>query len=837
MSTTDFDVDEVISKATIVEKLKLLAGKDAWHTYDIPSLGVPSIRFTDGPNGARGTRFVSGVPAACVPCGTALGATWDQELIYLAGQLIGEEVKAKGARGWLGPTVNIQRSPLGGRGFESFAEDPYLSGKIAASYINGAQSTGIVSTLKHFVANELEHERMAVDVRVSDRALREIYLLPFQIAIKDASPAAIMTAYNKVNGTHVSEDSWLLEDVLRKDWGFKGMIMSDWYGTYSTTEALNAGLDLEMPGPSRWRGDIANLAISSRKITHSTIDARARNVLNLVKSCMKAEGVSAEEGKRDTPENRALNRRLAAEGIVLLKNDNNILPLPDDITEIALIGPSLKNMAYCGGGSAQLEPYYIVSNYEGIVDQLTAQGTRKDVQIHYEIGAHAYDYLPLLGDNVTSPSGQKGELQMRFFNEPVSSTNREIIDELDLHDSAWQLMGYSSSRLNDRFWADIQGTFTPTETATFQWGIACYGTASLYVDDKLVIDNTSTQRPGNSFFGKGTAEERHLIEMVAGKAYKIRVEYGNALTTKVLKPGVVNYGGGAGRIGAVAIRDSQTAINAAVMLAERCKYTILCVGLDKEWESEGFDRSTMDLPDPMPKLIQSVLDVNPNTIVVTQSGTPINMQPWVSTTTTQVHMWYGGNEVGNGLADVLFGKVNPSGKLPMSFPNAIEDTPSFLNFESQRGRVIYGEDIYVGYRYYEKLKKSLAFPFGHGLSFTTFNYSNLHVTRQSATFRIRNSGSTDGATVAQLYVSPSPSNSISRPVKELKGFIKVFLRRGEEKDVSIPIDRLATSFWDEVIGAWVSEQGTYGVLVGESSVNICLKGLLDVGETMTWSGL
>ncbi|CZR61435.1 related beta-glucosidase K [Phialocephala subalpina] len=796
--TSGFDVEEVLAEATLLEKLSLLAGKDAWHTQDIPRLGVPSIRFTDGPNGARGTRFTSGVPAACLPCGTALGATWDQDLIYQPGVLIGEEVKVKGAQGWLGPTVNMPRSPLGGRGFESFAEDPYLSGKMAGGYIR---------------ANDQEHERMAVDVRVSDRALREIYLLPFQIALKDGNLGAIMTSYNKVNGTHVSESKFFLEEVVRGEWGFKGMVMSDWYGTYSTSEALNAGLDLEMPGPTRWRGIIADLAVSSRKVTHATINSRARSVLNLVNRCTKIEGVSPFEGKRDNPEDHMLNRKLATDSIVLLKNDNNILPLSLDIGEMALIGPNMKNAAYCGGGSAQLEGYYTVSNYQGIVDRLTRNGERKDVKIHFEEGAHAYGFLPVLGENVISPTGQKGHLRMRFFADPPSMPNRGVIDELDLHDSTWQLMGYSHPGLDTRFWADVEGTYIPLETEKFEWGIACYGTLSLFIDEKLIIDNTSSQEAGNSFFGKGTTER------------------------DVTKPGVVNYGGGAGRIGVVKLIDHEVAIERAVMLAKRCMHTILCVGLDKEWESEGYDRPDMDLPRPTPKLIAAVLEANPDAIVVTQSGTPINMQPWVSKTTTQIHMWYGGSEVGNGLADILFGISNPSGKLPVSFPNAIEDTLAFLNFESERERVIYGEGPYLGYSYYEELKKSVAFPFGHGLSYTDFVFSELRVSTEQTTLHIRNSGSVAGATVAQLYVSPAPTNTISRPIKELKGFVKIFLEPGEEKGVCIKLDRLATSFWDEILDCWVSEKGTYGVHIGQSSAEICMEGSLEVGETTTWSKL
>ncbi|VUC32424.1 unnamed protein product [Clonostachys rosea] len=859
-------------------------GKDAWHTFDIPRLNVPSIRCTDGPNGARGTKFTAGVPAACLPCGTALGATWNKSLIKKAGNLIGLEVKAKGAQVWLGPTVNMHRSPLGGRGFESFSEDPYLSGKLAGSYIYGAQSTGIVSTLKHFVANDQEHERMAVDVRITDRALREIYLLPFQIALKEGQPGAVMTSYNKVNGLHVSENPILLEDILRGEWGFKGMIMSDWYGTYSTVEALNAGLDLEMPGPARLRGILADLAISSRKVSRATLDARARNVLNLVKRCAKIEGVSPRETTRDMPDDRALNRKLAAESVVLLKNDCNILPIPEHVDEIALIGPNMKNGAYCGGGSAQLDSYYVVTNYQGITDRMTNFGENKDVKIHYEVGAHAWGFLPLLGSKVTTPDGGTNGLRMRFFAEPPSDQFREYVDEMEIKDSTWQLMGYSHPKLGPRFWADVEGTVRVAEDGNYELGIACCGTAVLFVDGNMIIDNASSQEPGNSFFGRGTTEKKANLNLKAGREYQILLQFGSLPTSKIYKEGVVAYGAGAGRIGMWPVVDPDEAIAKAVTLARKCKYTVVCVGLDKDLESEGYDRPDMNLPEATNRLVEKVLDVNPDAIIITQSGSPINMQPWASRTTTQVHMWYGGNETGNGLADVLFGHENPSGKLPVTFPNRIEDTPAFLNFESERGSVVYGEGIYVGYRYYEKLKRAVTFPYGsvqdfpclaklrsvagntcshltfkfglislmvispsetfanfkinrHGLSYTSFLFSDLVVSSHEVSLLVRNTGPVEGATVVQLYISPAPTNSISRPLKELKGFKKVFLLPGEERSIQIPLGRLATSFWDETLGCWLSEQGDYGVHIGHSSADICLSGTLQVHETVTWSGL
>ncbi|KFZ14141.1 hypothetical protein V501_03399 [Pseudogymnoascus sp. VKM F-4519 (FW-2642)] len=826
-----FDIESIIQEATINEKILLLAGKDFWHTSPLERFNIPSIRTSDGPNGVRGTKFFGGVPAACLPCGTGLASTWDLELLRKAGVLIGEECLAKGAACWLGPTINIQRSPLGGRGFESFSEDPYFSGKLAGSYINGVQSKDVVATVKHYVANDQEHERVAVDAKVTERALREIYLLPFQIAIADSAPGAVMTAYNKVNGTHVSEDKRLLQDILRNEWRWKGLVMSDWFGTYSTTEAFNAGLDLEMPGPSRWRTGIANLAVSSRKVTDETINDRVRNVLEFVQRASKAK-ISLTETVRDFPEDRKLNRQLAGDSVVVLKNNAGVLPLSKDIKQIALIGSNLKNVAFCGGGSASLEPYYAISPYQGIIDKLG-----KDTAVHYEIGAYSHALLPILSDGLTTPDGRPGAL-ISFFADPPSVCNRQVVDQLSIREAFFQLMDYRHPQLETLYYATVEGFFLAPATGIFQFGITVYGSGNLFIDNKLVIENTETQRPGTSFFGKGTAEEIGEVDLVEGKTYHVRLEFASSPTSKVLKPGVVAFPGGAGRIGAALKINEEEHIRRAVRLASENEHTIICVGLSKDWESEGFDRQDMDLPGNVSRLVSAVVEANPRTVVVTQSGTPINMLPWADKTTTQVHAWYGGNETGNGLADVLFGDVNANGRLPLSFPRRNADNPAFLNFRSEGGRVVYGEDIYVGYRYYEKVERAVLFPFGHGLSYTTFEFSDLNVEKTRVVLKVTNTGGRAGREVIQLYIGADEHASrISRPKKELKGFAKVFLKMSETQEVIIQLDRFATAYYDEILAKWVNEKGKYKVLIGKSSANIVLEGDLEVEETVVWSGL
>ncbi|KAG4438285.1 hypothetical protein IFR05_006220 [Cadophora sp. M221] len=829
-----FDVEDVMGQLSADEKTALLSGSDFWHTVALPKHNVPSIRCADGPNGIRGTRFFAGVPAACLPCGTALGATWDKDLLYQAGVLLGKESIAKGARCWLGPTINIQRSPLGGRGFESYSEDPHLSGILASHIIQGCQSTGVISVVKHFVCNDQEDERRAVNTIVTERALREIYCRPFQIAARDSNPGGLMTSYNKVNGQHCSQDPKLLDTMVRKEWGWDPLIMSDWYGTYSTEGALNAGLDLEMPGKSRYRGTLLDFALASRLVTQAVMDQRVRRVLSFVKQVSTVE-VSLTEGVRDTPEDRALNRQLCANSIVLLKNDDNILPL-NVITgdRIGLIGSHIKLSAPSGGGSASLEPYYTVSLFDAIKSKFPAS-----VHIEHEVGANAHKMLPILSQGMQGPDTASPRGVIKFYNKPWTpeGSPRECICEEPLSQFYFQLMDYNRNpKLNyNLFYATAETSFAPDVDGTWEFGLTVCGTANLYIDDVLLIENTTAQESGEAFFKKGTVEKIGRIVMESNKTYSIRVEFGSALTSKLMSVGVVSFGGGGVRLGASPVASADENIAKAVQLAKRCQHVVLCTGLNGEWESEGFDRTHMDLPPGVDKLITEVLAANPNTIIVNQSGTPVTM-PWISSAKSVLQAWYGGNELGNGISDVLFGSVNPSGRLPLTWPKRVQDNPSFGNFGSVRGRVLYGEDIFVGYRHYDLMEKDPLFCFGHGLSYTDFTLTEPIFSASSVSLTVSNTGSRPGAAIIQIYVCAKGSKT-NRPVKELHGFGKVNLAKNESKIAEIGIDRYAGSFWDEIEHQWVAEAGEYEIQVGMSSRDIRLTGSFVIEKTRTWRGL
>jgi beta-glucosidase len=838
---SDFNVDEVLAQLTLTEKIGLLAGIDFWHTYPIPRLGVPSLRMSDGPNGARGTKFFDSIPGAVLPNGTGIAATFNKELIKEGGKLIGVENKHKGAHISLGPTTNMQRGPNGGRGFESFSEDPYLAGIASSQVINGIQSEKVAATLKHYVCNDLEDERNSSDAIVTPRAMREIYLEPFRLAVKNANPKAIMTAYNKVNGEHVSQSAKYLKDVLQEEWGWDGTIMSDWFGTYTSKESLENGLDIEMPGPAKQRTqDAISSMIVSREIHIKDLDERARNVLKLVKFGLES-GIpenAPEDAENNTPETSALLRKLGAETIVLLKNEDNLLPLKKE-DKVAVIGPNAKVSSYSGGGSASLLPYYTVNPYEGVANKIGSNPP-------YTIGAEGFLSLPPLGEQLKNPkTGEKG-YHLNFYQNPVGfNGDREKFDEFDLITSFHILFDYLNPKIKDDvFYGDFEGIFTPEETGEYEFGVTVYGTAQIFVDDKLVVDNKTKQSPGTLFFNSGTIEEKGRINLEGGKDYKVRIEFGSGKTFTVRDAGSgVDLSGHGGIVfGARKVIDAKQEIQNAVKLAQSVDKVILNIGLNSEWESEGYDRKDLQLPGYTNELVSAVLAANPNTVVVNQSGTPVEF-PWLKDAKALVHAWFGGNELGNAIADVLYGDVNPSGKLSLTFPLKFEDNPAYLNFKTERGRVLYGEDIFIGYRYYEKLQRRVAFPFGYGLSYTTFAFSDLKVSVDEASdkltvsVKVKNTGSVAGKEVVQIYIGKTETDVI-RPVKELKGFEKVDLQPGEEKVVTSELVlKDSVSFFDEYQDAWSQVAGEYQALVGPSSDDVELIEKFNVEKSKFWTGL
>jgi beta-glucosidase len=809
-------------------------GADFWHTAELERFNVPRVRCSDGPNGIRGTRFFGGVSAACIPCGTALGATWDRELLYRAGELLGRECISKGAHCWLGPTVNIQRSPMGGRGFESYSEDPHLSGILAVNIVMGVESTGVQATPKHFVCNDQEHERRAVNTIIPERALREVYLRPFQILARDAAPGVLMTSYNKINGLHVAHDPRIINGIVREEWGWDPLVMSDWHGTYSTTEAVNAGMDLEMPGGPKMRGRLGDFVQSSRLIKQSVLDQRARRVLQFVKRAAKVE---MKEGPRDLPEDRALNREIAGKSIVVLKNDSNLLPLPAKAKKVALIGSHMRLPVITGGGSAVLNPYYTVTLSEALSERYSASGT----EIAHEVGVPAYRMLPQLSKLIQRPDRSAQGGIMSFYNSPPGTPDRKLVVEEHFQRAYCQLMDYKHPDLNfDLFYITAEAIFTPDESGTWDFGLSVYGTANVYLDDELIIDETTEkQKAGGAFFGKGTPEKIGSKDLEEGKEYKLRVEFGSSATSTSPQIGVTTFGGGGFQLGAARRVDPAVSIDRACKLAQDADYAILCTGLNAEWECEGTDRIMYNLPPRIDELISRVLAAQPKTVIVTQAGTPFAM-PWQKEAQTIVHAWYGGNEAGNGIADVLFGDVNPSARLPLSWPATEKENPAYLNWGSTQGRVMYGEDVFVGYKFYDEMERPPMFAFGHGLSYTAFEIKPLAVSKEGekVSVEVKNTGKVDGTETVQVYVH-AKSSLIRRPKRELHGFSKAVVPAGKTIKIDIGIDKYAASLWDEAEERWMREKGEYEVLVGSSSreEDLTVAGSFTIEETSWWLGL
>lgn len=837
----DIDIEKTLAQLSLNEKIGLLAGIDFWHTFPVERLGVPSLRFSDGPNGVRGTKFFNAVPSACFPCGSGLAATFNKDLLLKAGALMAEEAKHKSAHVILGPTTNMARGPLGGRAFESFSEDPYLAGMASASIVKGIQDGDIAATIKHFVGNDLEHERNSSDSVMTQRALREIYLEPFRLAVKYADPKAFMTGYNKVNGEHVSQSRRILQEILREEWGWDGTIMSDWFGTYTSKVSIENGLDIEMPGPPRLRTlEAVTHQIQSRELHANNLDERVRGVLKLVKATAKA-GIAEngpETSDNNTAETSAFLRKIGSEGIVLLKNEDSILPLKKT-DKIAVIGPNAKMSASSGGGSASLTAYYKTTPYEGILAKLSSPPD-------YTVGAYGHKGLPDLGQHLINPATKKTGLNMKFYaKDPSDKANagQEHFDEINTNNAYIILFDYKSPIDTNLYYVVLEGDYTPEETATYEFGLTNLGTSQLFVDGKPVVDNKTKQTPGDSFFGLGTVEEKGTIELQKGKTYRISIEFGSGPTSLIFGDDAVNFGGGGAVCAGVAkVIDPQEEIKKAAELAASVDKVVLSIGLNQEWETEGRDRPDMDLPGYTNELVSAILDANPNTVVVNQSGTPVEM-PWLPKAKALVQAWYGGNELGNAIADVLFGDVNPSGKLSLSWPFKLVDNPTYLNFKTERGRVLYGEDIYIGYRYYEKLQRRVAFPFGFGLSYTEFAYSGLKVSVDEskdlleASIKVKNTGAVDGAEVVQVYIS-SKQTTVTRPVKELKEFAKVFLKAGEEKTVDFKLSlKDAASYFDEYEDKWSLEAGDYEVLVGKSSDDIEEIAPFKVATSKLWLGI
>jgi beta-glucosidase len=696
-------VADLLSRMTIEEKAYLLSGAGWMESVAIERLGIPSIHMADGPMGVRSWMGSSAVTSAAnpavtiettsFPAGVTMAATWDTELVGREGEAIAQEVKALGRDMILGPTVNINRVPLWGRNFEGYGEDPYLSSRLGVAYIKAVQAEGVIPSVKHFAANNEEFERHRIDAHIDPRTLHEIYLPAFKAAVQEADVWNVMSAYNKLNGTYCAENPALLTDILKKEFGFKGFVISDWGSTYSTAPTVNAGMDLEMPGGAPMKAMISSprsqlsgnsggwleadkvlAEVKAGRISEATLNDNVGRILRVIFVSGLFDHPHVAGGEVDTPAQQAVARQGATEGIVLLKNTGSLLPLDaSKIHSIAVIGPNAAVARTGGGGSSLVRPKYAVAPLEGIREHA--------VPVTYALGV-----------------GMEGE--------------------------------------------------NPAQD---------------------------------------TAEARaNLLHEAADAAAKADV-------------------------------------------------AVVVVGRYSKLEGESFDVKTMDLPAGQDELIAAVEKANPHTVVVLNTGDPVTMGKWLEQTPALVEMWYGGQEGGHALASILFGDANPSGKLPVSFPKKWEDSPAAANYPGENLKVNYAEGIYVGYRYFDSKNVEPQFPFGFGLSYSSFEYSGLAVTPGkvfgdvpvTVSLKVKNTGARAGAEVVQLYVHDGHAK-IDRPLHELKGFRRVELKAGETKTVTFTLDRTALSYWSPEKKEWVADPGAFEIQVGASSRDIRLHAPLEL---------
>lgn len=794
-------VDSILSRMTTDEKITLIGGINDFYTRAIPRLGIPSLRMSDGPMGVHDYGLTTAYAA-----GIALAASWDVDLAHQVGAAMGNDARARGVHFILGPGMNIYRAPMNGRNFEYFGEDPYLASRIAVNEIEGIQQQGVIATAKHFAGNNSEFARMTLSSDIDERTLREIYLPAFEASVKEAHVGAVMDAYNLVNGTYMTANSRLNNEILKKEWGFDGILMSDWGATHDGIAAANGGLDLEMPSPSFMNRDTLMPALSDGRVSTSTLDDKVRRIL---RKAIEFGFFDRAQTETNIPLYNQQGRETALEeargGMVLLKNEGNLLPLDATrVKTIAVIGPDAYPAVISGGGSAETRPFNSVSYLEGISNRA---GTK--LRVLYDVDVPELDDVFENSEFVTAPGGERGLKGEYFSNQDLRGAPALVRTDSHVHFD-WGEGSFAAGQPVDHFSIRWTGYFIPSQSGDYDFFTSADDGVRLYVENERVIDDWQPH---------SQTLDTAIGHFEAGHPYKIRLEYFEDVGSAIVGFGVTRADSFVG--------------NKTTALAEKADAVIICAGFDDKTEGEGFDRP-FQLPGGQDELIQRISAVNKNTIVVLTAGGNVDMSRWIDRVPVVLHAWYPGEEGGTALAQILFGDYSPSGKLPVSFERRWEDNPAFRSYYPPKGesRVAYSEGVFIGYRYYDRSETKPLFPFGFGLSYTTFAYSDLSITPATGnasqpvtvSFTVKNTGDRQGAEVAELYVGDSHA-SIPRPVKELKGFAKVTLRPGESKRVTLSLDRRAFSFYDVNKKGWNAEPGEFSILVGGSSNNVPLRGM------------
>lgn len=829
------DLEALITLMTIEEKASLTTGSTMWTTKSVENHNIPSVIVTDGPAGARGATIPGvgqQVATLCIPCGSALGATFDAPLVEELGIALGHQARSKGARVLLAPTVNLPRSPLFGRSFECYSEDPLLAGKLAASFIRGVQSQNVATTVKHLVGNEAEFERHTINSVIDQRTLRELYLLPFELAVREGGTLGIMTSYNRMNGTYCAENHELLQRILRDEWGFTGFVVTDWFAVTSTKGAARAGLDLEMPAPPRAYGKVLAEAVRAGQVDEEELNRAVRTLLTTFDRLGALDDAPMEAQAIDLPEHRALARRAAIGSMVLLRNEpvngTKLLPLTaSTIKSIAVIGPNAEQARIMGGGSAEVQPHHRTSIIEVLQKRL---GDR--VKIFHEAGGHIDKSTPIINArHVRTPSGEPGfDIAIR----DGAGESGAILARIIRPDGRIILVPHNDPGVpSSGYHFTATGVITVESTGQYIVSLVEFSPCKLFVDGECAIDGaTTTPKRGTAFMGNGSEELTAVINLVAGQSHDFVLECD--ATKKQWFQGA--------QIGMQYI-DIEDPVERAASLAAECDVAVVVVGTTDDWESEGHDRATLDLPGRQVELIRAVAQANKKTVVLVNSGAPVDMS-WVDEVPSVVQVWFGGQEMSDAVVDVLIGDADPGGRLPITIPECIEHTPAYGNFPGEHGQVRYGEGLFMGYRWYESRRLPVRFPFGYGLSYTTFQIGepdcDTTEIQVGENVKIRvpvtNTGDRSGSHVIQFYVAPLKA-LVQRPKQELKAFVKVQLAARETKSVVIELSPRDFSYWDpsdyrdsstdaqhidsaKSLGHWQLDTGIYTVRIGSSSATI-----------------
>ncbi len=798
-ASLDARVEDLLGRLTLAEKIALMGGGSAFATEPIPRLGIPALRVSDGPNGVRSNDDQA---ATVFPTGSALAASWNPAVLHAVGEAIGREALATHVQVMLGPDVNIQRVPLAGRDFEDYSEDPFLAGTLGAAFVEGLQSEGVGATVKHFVGNEQELDRMRVSSNIDERTLREVYLLPFEMIVKQAHPWAVMLSYNRLNGTYMTENRRLIRDILEREWGFEGLVMSDWGAVHSTVAAASAGVDLEMPGPPRYFGAQLAQAVSNWQVDRSAVDDAARRVLRTLIRSGLLDGTARPAGELLGTRNRATALLAAREAITLLKNQGGLLPLdPSRIHTLAVIGPNADVPLYEGGGSASVIPSRILTPLMSL-----RRLVGRSVNVLYARGVDNDPVPPPADARLLSPTAARSEPGLAFsYYDNADFRGRPVRQGVETYFDK-TILASELTQMSARW----EGYFWPPKNGEYAFSLSQAGEATLYLEGHAIVGaGHGTALPAQIDFGAGLRVGRVMLR--AGHRYRIQVNY--------VSPPMAFHSLHLG------IRVPPGTIAEAVQAARSADAAIVFVGAAPAAETEGSDRRSLQLEGSQNALVEAVLAANPHTVIVLNTGSP-RLLPWADRAPAIIEAWLGGEEEPDAIAQVLLGEVNPSGKLPFTFPRRIEDTPTYLYYPAERD-ADYGEGVFVGYRYYDKRKIEPLFPFGQGLSYTTFEYGNLRVPASvtagqpfEVSVDVRNTGTRAGEETVQLYVGDEATTAVAQPVKELKGFRKVSLARGEMKTVTFTLSPRDLSYYDIHRSGWTSTPGAHRILIGSSSRDI-----------------